>query len=52
MGLTAEEMALLSGVSLSEYIACEAGEGDLTFAFIYKCAQALGIDVTELMTGT
>jgi len=51
MGLSVEEMSALSEVTPEEYIACEAGNGDLTFAFIYKCAQALSIDVTELMTG-
>ena len=51
MGISVEEMATLAEVTVDEYIACEAGEGDLTFAFIYKCAQALSIDVTELMTG-
>ena len=51
MGISVSEMAALSEVTEAEYIACEAGVENLTFAFIYKCAIALGIDVTELMTG-
>ncbi|MCI6502260.1 MAG: AMP-binding protein [Clostridia bacterium] len=51
MGFSEARMAALSGVSEEEYLRCEAGEENLTFAFIYKCAQAFGIDVTELMTG-
>ena len=51
MGISVKEMASLSEVTEEEYVACEAGVENLTFAFIYKCALALGIDVTELMTG-
>ena len=28
-----------------------SGEQDLTFTFLYKCADALGVDVIELLTG-
>ena len=52
MGFSAAEMAEKAGVSEAEYLECEAGRENLTFAFIYKCAQAFGIDVTELMTGS
>ena len=52
MGISVSEMAQKAGVSEEEYLACEAGQENLTFAFIYKCAQAFGIDVTELMTGS
>ena len=37
-GLTPAEMAGLTDVPLEEYLLCESGEGDLTFAFIYRCA--------------
>ena len=36
-GFTPEEMAVATGVSVEEYLANESGEGDLTFAFIYRC---------------
>ena len=51
VGLTEEEMARLTDVSLAEYRQCEAGESDLNFAFIYRCAQAFGVDVTDIIEG-
>ena len=51
MGLTQEETARLTGVDLEEYRQCEAGESDLNFAFIYRCAQAFGVDVTDIIEG-
>ncbi len=51
VGLTQEEMALRTGCSLSEYKDCEEGRSDLTFAFLYRCAQALGVDVTDIIEG-
>ena len=50
-GLTPAEMASLTDVSLDEYLLCESGQGDLTFAFIYRCALALGVDVTDIIEG-
>ena len=44
--LTREEMAEKTGVSLQEYIDCEEGRSDLNFAFIYRCAQAFGVNGT------
>ena len=51
VGITAEEMAQKTGVSLSEYLTCENGESDLNFAFIYRCANALGVNVTDIIEG-
>ncbi len=51
VGLSQEEMARLTGVELEEYRQCEAGESDLNFAFIYRCAQAFGVDVTDIIEG-
>lgn len=51
LGLTMQEMANATGRSMAEYAAQESGEADLTFTFIYKCANKLGVDVTELLTG-
>ena len=51
VGLTPEDMARLTGVDLEEYLRCEAGESDLNFAFIYRCAQAFGVDVTDIIEG-
>ncbi len=52
MGLSVEEMALRTGVSKEEYIACEYGAHDLSFAFIYRCAMAFQVNVTDIIEGT
>ena len=43
VGLTTAEMALKTGVTEEEYLACENGERDLNFAFLYRCALALKV---------
>ena len=51
VGFSAAEMALKTGVSTAEYLECEAGLSDLNFAFLYRCALALGVDVTDIIEG-
>ncbi len=51
VGLTTQEMADKTGVSESEYISCENGEKDLNFTFIYRCANVLNVNVTEIIEG-
>ena len=51
-GIPAEKMAEKTGVPLEEYLECEAGRSDMSFAFIYRCAQELGVDVTDIIEGT
>ena len=51
-GFTPAQMALKTGVSVADYLACESGERDLNFAFLYRCAQVLGVDVTDLIQGS
>ena len=50
-GLSIAEMAKKTDVSESEYLACENGESDLNFAFIYRCALAFNVDVTSIIEG-
>ncbi len=50
-GLSTAEMAVKTGVSEQEYISCEKGEADLNFAFIYRCANALSVNVTDIIEG-
>ncbi len=50
-GLTVEEMAQKTSVSVEEYIACENGQSDLNFAFIYRCANVFKVDVTDIIEG-
>ncbi len=52
VGISQEEMALKTGVSFEEYVACEEGKDDLNFAFLYKCAIALNVDVTDIIDGS
>jgi transcriptional regulator with XRE-family HTH domain len=51
LDLTPEQMAELTGRSIDEYLAQESGRAELDFTFLYKCAQAFGVDVIELLTG-
>ncbi len=51
-GLTVEEMAERTGVSQQEYTACEYGAHDFSFAFIYRCAMAFHVNVTDIIEGT
>ncbi|MBR2874717.1 MAG: AMP-binding protein [Clostridia bacterium] len=52
IGLSVEEMAKKTGVSKEEYVACESGKKDLNFAFLYRCASAFGVDVTDIIEGS
>jgi len=48
---TPEEMAEKTGITVDEYLKCENGEADLNFAFIYRCAAALRVNVTDIIEG-
>ena len=43
VGISTAEMAEKTGVSEQEYVDCELGKNDLNFAFLYRCALALGV---------
>ena len=51
LDLSMQEMADATGRSVAEYAAQESGEQDLSFTFLYKCAERFGVDVIELLTG-
>ena len=51
-GLSPNEMAQKVGVDTAEYLACESGERDLNFAFLYRCAITFGVDVTDIIQGS
>ncbi len=51
LDITMQEMAEATGRSVAEYAAQESGEQDLSFSFLYKCAERLGVDVIEILTG-
>ncbi len=50
-GLSSVEMAALCGENHADYLALETGKADFQFTFIYKCAQVLGVEITELLSG-
>lgn len=49
--ISVDEMAKVVDVAPQEYVKYEAGEYDFSFTFLFKCAQAFHMDITELMTG-
>ena len=51
MGLTREAMAEKTEVTAAQYAEYETGECDLPFTFIHKCAQAFGLEITDLLAG-
>ncbi len=50
-GFSLEDMAKSTGVTVEEYEKCENGLSDLNFAFIYRCASALNVNVTDIIEG-
>ena len=51
MGLSADEMAALTGLDTEKYYLYESGKEDLPFSFIYSCAGIFKIELTELLEG-
>ena len=51
LGLTMQEMAEATGRSVAEYAAQESGEQDLSFTFLYRCAEKFGVDVVDILSG-
>ncbi len=51
MGYTEKEMAEMTEVSEETYRSYETGTVDLPFTFIHKCAQAFGIELTDILEG-
>jgi transcriptional regulator with XRE-family HTH domain len=51
LGISTTQMAQATGRTVEQYEAQETGSEDLSFTFLYKTAQRLGVDVIELLTG-
>ena len=51
-GLSEEDMATKTEVTLDEYKTLEKGEKDFSFTFIYKCAQVFGVEMKDLLEGS
>ena len=50
-GFTVEEMAARTDLSVEEYIQCEAGNRNLSIAFLYRCTLSFGVDFGDLLEG-
>jgi len=50
-GLTTAEMATKAEVTEADYIRYEAGDADLPFTFLHKCALVFNMDITDLLEG-
>ena len=50
-GLSEEEMAIRTELSLEEYRQCEEGSRNLSIAFLYRCSLSLGVDMGDLLEG-
>ncbi len=50
-GLTVEEMAARTDLPVEEYIQCEAGNRNLSIAFLYRCTLSFGVDMGDLLEG-
>ncbi len=50
-GLSEEEMATRTALSVEEYRKCEAGMQNLSIAFLYRCSLSLGVDMGDLLEG-
>ena len=50
-GLSVEEMAKRTNLTVQEYIACESGNRNLSIAFLYRCTLSFGVDLGDLLEG-
>ena len=50
-GFTPEEMARRTDLSVEEYLQCEAGNRNLSIAFLYRCTLSFGVDMSDLLEG-
>ena len=52
LGISVEEMAAHTDYSVDDYKKFEAGKKDFSFTFIYKCANAFHVEISDLMEGS
>ena len=50
-GLSVAEMAQRTGLCEEEYLAHEAGDRNLSIAFLYRCVLIFGVDMGDLLEG-
>ena len=52
LDIPASAMAEACGIGEEEYVRLENGEDDFSFTFLFKCAKLLGMDISELVSGS
>lgn len=52
LDVTPADMSAVTGMSEQEYLEFETGKKDFSVTFLYNCAEELGVDVTEILTGS
>ena len=50
-GLSVEEMAQRTDLTVEEYLQCEAGNRNMSIAFLYRCVLIFGVDFGDLLEG-
>ncbi len=50
-GISIEEMATRTEVSIEQYLEYESGNADFPFSFIHKCSLIFNIDITDILEG-
>ena len=50
-GISVEEMAKRTDLSVEEYIQCEEGNRNMSIAFLYRCVLIFGVDMGDLLEG-
>ena len=50
--ISEEEMAARTDLTLEEYRECEAGNRNLSIAFLYRCTLSFGVDMGDLIEGS
>ncbi len=50
-GISVEEMARKTEVSVADYLDYESGNKDFPFSFIHKCSLVFGLDITDILEG-
>ena len=51
LDITVDDMAALLKCTAEEYLAYESGENEISVSALNRCAEAMGIDLVELLTG-
>ena len=51
-GLSVEEMAQRTDLTVEEYTQCEEGNRNLSIAFLYRCTLSFGVDMGDLLEGS